>query len=251
MLAKFLLGFVLVLSTLSQTPAQNPVIGVYTQTHTDTATSKSSYIAASYVKFIEMSGAQVVPIYSFSDTTQVLALLKKINGVLFPGGGMQFSMSNQWTKNADAILKYAKQQNDQGNPFPVWGTCLGFQLLSYLTSNYNNSILTRVYGDEAIIHPINLLSESYIFATLVSGQKDKLTKGNGIMYFNHNWAVTIETFNDNINLKNFWNLVGQSTTPQNQKFVSVMEAKKYPFYAVQFHPEKNLYEWKVFADRSI
>ena len=52
MLAKFLLGFVLVLSTLSQTPAQNPVIGVYTQTHTDTATSKSSYIAASYVKFI-------------------------------------------------------------------------------------------------------------------------------------------------------------------------------------------------------
>jgi len=32
-----------------------------------------------------MSGAQVVPIYSFADTTQVLALLKKINGVLFPG----------------------------------------------------------------------------------------------------------------------------------------------------------------------
>jgi len=29
-----------------------------------------------------------------------------------------------------------------------------------------------------------------------------------------------------------------------------MEAKDYPFYAVQYHPEKNLYEWKVFADRS-
>lgn len=55
-----------------------------------------------------MSGAQVVPIYSFSDTDKVLALLKKINGVLFPGGGMEFNLANQWTKNADAILRYAK-----------------------------------------------------------------------------------------------------------------------------------------------
>lgn len=94
-----------------------------------------------------MSGAQVVPIYSFADTAQVLALMGKINGVLFPGGGMEFSLNNQWTKNADAILKYAKQQNDQGNPFPVFGTCLGAQLLSYLTSNYNDTILTRVHGD--------------------------------------------------------------------------------------------------------
>ena len=29
-----------------------------------------------------------------------------------------------------------------------------------------------------------------------------------------------------------------------------MEGKEYPFYAVQFHPEKNLFEWKVAADRS-
>jgi gamma-glutamyl hydrolase len=29
-----------------------------------------------------------------------------------------------------------------------------------------------------------------------------------------------------------------------------MEAKDYPFYGVQFHPEKNLFEWKVYADRT-
>lgn len=84
---------------------------------------------------------------------------------------MEFSLSNQWTKNADAILKYAQQQNDQGNPFPVFGTCLGVQLLSFLTSNYNSSILTRVHGDEAIIHPLNLVGENYLFATLTGTQK--------------------------------------------------------------------------------
>lgn len=68
-----------------QLPPQNPVIGIYTQTYSNTSTAKSTYIAASYVKFIEMSGAQVVPIYSFAETSEVLGLLKKINGVLFTG----------------------------------------------------------------------------------------------------------------------------------------------------------------------
>ena len=112
-------------------PPQNPVIGVYTQAIK--ATKSISYIAASYVKFIEMSGAQVVPIFSFSDTEVLLEKLKKLNGVLFPGscefyvgGAMPFSMDNQWTRNADAILKYAMEQNRNGNPFPIFGTCLGF-----------------------------------------------------------------------------------------------------------------------------
>ena len=69
---------------------------------------------------------------------------------------MEFSMNNQWTKNADAILKYAMDQNKQGNPFPIFFTCLGFQLAAYLTANYDNSILTRVHGDDAIVLPLDL-----------------------------------------------------------------------------------------------
>lgn len=76
----------LLISTFSQgLPPQNPVIGIYTQTYDEDPQNLKSFISASYVKFIEMSGAQVVPIYSFADTKDVLALLGKINGVLFPG----------------------------------------------------------------------------------------------------------------------------------------------------------------------
>lgn len=63
--------------------------------------------------------------------------------------------------------------------------------------------------------------------------------------------MSLDTFNSNINLKNFWNLIATGVTPQNEKFVASFEAKKYPFYGVQFHPEKNMFEWKVFADRSL
>ena len=83
---------------------------------------------------------------------------------------MEFSMSNQWTRNADAILKYAKQQNDKGNVFPIWATCLGFQLMSYLTANYTD-VLTRVHGDSAIVLPLNITnSSSYMFSKMTPYQ---------------------------------------------------------------------------------
>lgn len=81
----FLLSVLMVINFSQGLPPQNPIIGVFTQTLSNTTTNKTSYIAASYVKFIEMAGAQVVPIYSFANTSDVLTLLSKINGVLFPG----------------------------------------------------------------------------------------------------------------------------------------------------------------------
>ena len=55
-----------------------------------------------------MSGAQVVPIFAYTNNTNYLdQLLSKLNGVLFPGGAVYISIDNLWTKNADYILKYA------------------------------------------------------------------------------------------------------------------------------------------------
>ena len=42
------------------------------------------------------------------------------------------------------------------------------------------------------------------------------------MYYNHNWAVTLTTFNQNQRLKSFWNVVASSTTPFNEDFVAMM-----------------------------
>jgi gamma-glutamyl hydrolase len=32
---------------------------------------------------------------------------------------------------------------------------------------------------------------------------------------------------------------------KGSEFISSVEHRKYPFYGVQFHPEKNAFEWKV------
>lgn len=75
---------------VSASVPQYPIIGVYTQIdeYDEPSTKEllSTYISAAYVKFIEMSGAQVVPIFAFSNFSDIEVVLRKINGVLFTGG---------------------------------------------------------------------------------------------------------------------------------------------------------------------
>lgn len=51
-------------------------------------------------------------------------------------------------------------------------------------------------------------------------------------------------------MRDFWRVDAYTTSIYSDEFLSAFSAKDYPFYGVQFHPEKNLYEWKVYADRS-
>lgn len=45
----------------------------------------TTYIAASYVKNLEMAGAQVIPLFYHYSEAQLESILGKINGVFFPG----------------------------------------------------------------------------------------------------------------------------------------------------------------------
>jgi gamma-glutamyl hydrolase len=147
-----LLLLVLIMTINTAMPPQTPIIGIFTLPSEidDTKeglprlSNNQTYIAASYIKFIEMSGAQVVPIFSFNDTAYLDNMLSKVNGVLFTGGYMDFDIKHRWTANADHILKYAIESNNRGNPFPIWGTCLGFELLAYLTSGYDPKVLFNI-----------------------------------------------------------------------------------------------------------
>ena len=41
----------------------------------------------------------------------------------------------------------------------------------------------------------------------------------------------------------FWDILSVNEDVNGLEFVSTMEAKNYPIFGTQFHPEKNAYEW--------
>jgi len=55
--------------------------------------------------------------------------------------------------------------------------------------------------------------------------------------------LTPENFTKLETLKDFWSVLSTNYDENDIQFISMMEAKHYPFWAVQYHPEKNMFEW--------
>ena len=57
-----------------------------------------------------------------------------IFSVLFPGGATYLNNSNGYADAAQHIYEIAKELNNAGDYFPIFGTCLGFELMIILAS---------------------------------------------------------------------------------------------------------------------
>jgi gamma-glutamyl hydrolase len=60
---------------------------------------------------------------------------------------------------------------------------------------------------------------------------------------NHGHGIAYGAFAANPSLDNFFDVLTLSIDRQDAVYVSTMEARKYPIYATQWHPEKNAFEW--------
>ncbi|XP_066593668.1 chitobiosyldiphosphodolichol beta-mannosyltransferase isoform X2 [Prorops nasuta] len=217
-----------------------PIIGVLAQEISYYLKSKytgyTSYIPASYVKFVEGAGARVVPIWIGRNKNYYESILSRINGVLLPGGGAYFFTANGYYEAGQHIYEIAKQFNDNGDYFPIFGICLGFELLGILETGYecrspchNNDVVPLKFKkDYKLSRMFNKAPDDVI----------NILKNENVTANHHRLCFTsLENF-PNFRILS-WNLDSNRTT-----YISSMEHKTYPFYGVQFHPEKNIYEWK-------
>jgi gamma-glutamyl hydrolase len=90
-----MLRFIVLLMVCGLVPGSSahdqPIIGVLTQEISSVFEmlypgKYQSFIAASYVKWVESGGARVVPIWIGRDKEYYHDVMAKINGVLLPGG---------------------------------------------------------------------------------------------------------------------------------------------------------------------
>ncbi|XP_048042389.1 gamma-glutamyl hydrolase-like [Megalobrama amblycephala] len=217
-----------------------PIIGVLSQDVFHPQPHRNSLIAASYVKFLESAGARVVPLMINKTDDEYTRLFKSINGVLFPGGGVSLKSSG-YSKAAAVFYRLALEANSNGDYFPVWGTCLGFELLTLLTSG---ELLLSHTNTSGVALPLNFTADvrdSRLFKDFPEDLMESLAS-DPLTENSHQWSVTTEKFTKNEKLKNFYRVLSTNTDGQNE-FVSTVEAYDFPIYATQWHPEKNAFEW--------
>ena len=57
-------------------------------------------------------------------------------------------------------------------------------------------------------------------------------------YNSHRYGIAPETFESDNGLAKFWDVTSESFMPNGTAFVASIEAKNYPVFGTQFHPEK-------------
>ncbi|CAH1794487.1 unnamed protein product [Owenia fusiformis] len=228
----------------SSSPSLNfrPIIGVLAQsTGKSGAKYGETYIPYTYVNYLEMAGARVVPIKIDECEEYYEEIFKSINGVLFPGGGVDI-VTSDFACEAKKLYDLAIKANDNGDYFPIWGTCLGFELLSALTAGKNILEHCSAENIRTSLDLVKGYEDSRLFHGIDGNILRILTETNSTANF-HQYCLTPKNFNENSKLKQFYRVMSTDVDENGLEYISTMEAYQYPFYGVQWHPEKNIFVW--------
>ncbi|KAJ8616553.1 hypothetical protein MRB53_035925 [Persea americana] len=223
-----------------------PVVGILTHPGDGASgrlnnATNASYIAASYVKFVESAGARVIPLI-YNEPKEILAeKLNLVNGVLFTGG---WAKTGLYYETVQELFKRALEKNDAGYHFPVLAICLGFELLNMIVSKDKNILETFNALDQAstlqFMGSTNI--EGTVFQRFSPDLLKKLTTECLVMQ-NHHYGISPKRFLETPALSSFFKILTTSKDENDKVYVSTVQAQNYPITGFQWHPEKNAFEW--------
>ena len=216
----------------------------------------TDYLGSSYVKFLEMSGARVVPILTSSTHQEIDDILSKVNGVFLPGGESPF-----WDANSDVptlapgeseltcyIYEQVKKINDRGTFFPLWGTCLGFETLHLCIRNEFDTIGN--YNGKPSYTAISeftksaLRSAMFTYRSVDYGyQMMRILGTQKTSLLGHSYGISPRTYELYAPFRDTFEILSIMHDQSDKAFVGIIEAKHYPIFGCQFHPEKNSFEF--------
>uniref|UniRef100_D3TMZ6 folate gamma-glutamyl hydrolase n=1 Tax=Glossina morsitans morsitans TaxID=37546 RepID=D3TMZ6_GLOMM len=217
-----------------------------------------SYISAAYVKYLESMGARVVPIWISRPRAYYEEIMEKINGILLPGGAVFLddskcseNLRNDCVQSSKFIYEIAEERNNDGKYFPLWGTCLGYQLmLLHSCKGNSNDIRSECKKMECSLPIILENSQVLQNSQLLKDCNEELVAAMSQLpfgYHSHRYCVTKEILSD-FKIANQWTVLATNKDSEGLEFISVIEHKKYPFFGSQIHPEQIYYEYDDYDD---
>jgi len=223
-------------SHINEALNNTPIIGIFALP----SKKGPQEIIASYVKWIEAAGARVVPLSNKIPLEDVKETLSSLNGLLFTGG------SSTINDNARALFKQAMEFNKNGDYFPVWGTCLGFEWIIQMVGNLTADQLDHDYDSENLALPVKFTDYGRQKSRLLERAPEELKKSfesEDVTLHLHKNGLSPEHWKENKELTSFFHLLGTAKDRKGKEFVSLYEGKTYPIYGSQWHPEKIPFEF--------
>jgi len=259
-----------------------PVIGILTMPLSnwlgDNIALKSrrakSYLPAAYVRWIENSGARVVPIQYTATPPILKSYLAQINGIIICGDISPINYAKmdketkiemeviRWAKAEFLIFQWAKQQNNLGNYFPILGIGMGYEEMIFMNlmpkyytklkseKSAMNFSVAQVPSDEMVqasetykATPFKLTDSPGIFGKELSDKDQKSFATQNVCYTTPGWAMNAK----GKKIEDIKKFIEINSLAVNSKlkttYINAYSFKEYPFYGMAFHPEAVIYSW--------
>ena len=237
-----------------------------------------TYVAASYVKWLEDGGARSIPIPFDASPSLVEDILGQVDGVLFPGGASSLPSSaiSIWEQLHSEKYYYPIEDDVLGDRIPLWGTCLGLEFIIQLAADttekeddysFNREVLEKGYDSTNISLPLLEVNRTGLYRP--DSVYDIVTRYNVTMN-NHHLGISPQRFRNNSGLSKRFDITSINYDRNGKAFVSTIEPSKRhaaelsssssssssstnvtPIYGVQYHPEKNVHEYGLYPHTSI
>ena len=250
------LGLLLATSTVvTAYPLQpaNPVIGIVTHPMDECNTppagvQANSCLESFYVDWLEAAGIRVVPVPYNSSIEYHMYLAQRLNGILFPGGGSGGAQLQRYFAKAQAVFNQTLAWNAAGDPFFLWGTCMGFQVLCSCAAGTLDVITGTYPGMEPLMMALNFTaaqpsSKLLGDATCPSYVRNVLQTQNSTLNWHQDAVLTSEWTKRPALAKNLVVLSTNTAPAGNVVFASAVESPVANIFATQFHPERPPYEF--------
>lgn len=213
-----------------------PIIGILATPFIDNNNQKKIFIKQKFINLIIKNNCIPYIIPYNLNYNNLLIILNKINGIIFPGSQVGNLYSSREIKNHFIKQKFLVNQIKKINKkqsFPILGICHGYENLILielgLLPNKNNIKKTfksvkanNVYKNTLIFtKKTNKLKKLY-------NKSKKVTHNNKLGFYKKNTK----------NIKSF-EIIAFGKDRLNNSFVEIIKHKSLPFYGFQTHPERN------------
>lgn len=184
-----------------------------------------------YVHWVRMSGATAIIIPYDIPRHELYQRIQDVDGIVLTGGDIEMPKytKTQYTNYVNSVkrcIRKAKEINDRGTCFPVWGTCLGFELLLLLEGVKDvHGLFDRLEMDEHYFPSTLHMSGSSILKSYFTSAEVQRFKRTRCVIHRHNFVFKGQDYPFVVEVA------------KEGEYMSMFEFKKYPFFGCQFHVE--------------
>lgn len=209
-------------------------------------------ISKSYVQWVGQTGAQPLLTPYDLDKKVLKYQLDKMQGFLISGGdGVIFDQQDRpstYMETVSFIVRYAKKRNRRGSKFVLWGTSQGYETMLHALSRSSGSGLSKEKKNDLQKNQKSTKTSKHVTQETVDLEKSSFwgnfnqTRLKKVL--NEKYLTLPKDLLSHAVLKKVTKKIKLTNTQDKKdyKTTALLEHKSFPFFGVQFHPEKTQFE---------